>query len=638
MPNFPKVHNKAEFENYVTQLKNDVQSGKKWLNRDVTAVKKDHFLLRVIKRILNLFPGDRFAPIRADKAAHSLLDFCEDSQNRTYVDAKIADQLISVLDFLKDKTRYSKHSKAYVKEIEEDKQKIQALVTSSTELKHLFPEQKIVDPKEKEEKIESEKEIPSFVKGNQIIFDNGDQKDSSEKDQMLDHFEQHLEEIDTLKVNGAFNPEQAKRLSNLIERSNKLKKIEIPSALANSKDLSAVIAKKKELEVLYSPDEKATSSEGKKVKNEDGNKIPSFVKGNQVTFDSREKDNFPLVFDYLEQHLDEIENLKLDAVLMPEQGQRLSNLIQRLNKLKKIEAPFKEEENLIDAITQKKGIEVVQCLGTDRVLANLANDNPGIKELTLNNLFGEVISSQGISDLLKLSHLEKLFLEHPEFLFRENLKELSAFGSKLSSLEEMSIKGDSSILPLMAASIDQFQKVKCLKLIHCTDEILDNIESLSKVKSNITEISIEGEYGFRQEIKGRPDRFQNLCKALSDFNLRKLSLEDFRLNSADYSFLSELKTVEELALSFPDEGSAEAIEKLINQLPNLKKITITTHPQISFKSGTLASQQLRELQWKYSNVTISVRHFDIPYRAESEYDPSTKKKARLKVPHRGIND
>jgi len=619
VPNFPKIHNKAEFDNYVTSLKNEVQSGKKWLSRDVTAVKKDHFLLRVIKRVLNLFPGDRFAPIRADKAAHSLLDFCEDSQNRTYVDVKSADQLISLLDFLKDKTKYSKHSKAYVKEIEEDKQKIQALVTtSSSGLRHLFPDKKDVSSKE------DEKAISSFIKGNQITFST-DQEKASDKDRALDYFEQHTEEVDTLTLNGTFSPEQEKRLGKLIEGSDKLRKIEIVSTFTNdNKDLMAVIAKKKGIETTHIPEKKEIISKEKKTEQaQKEQRIPAFVKGNEISFPYDNEKN-PKVndqtLDYLENHLEELENLVLETTLTSEQKQRFITLIQRSNKLKKIEIPLQNlhgDKDLIEAVTTKKGLETVHCGGSDHSLANLAKYNPEVKDLAL-ILSGNKITKEGIDDLHKLSHLEEIFLHFPESLFaKDSLEKFFAEGSKLPSLEKLSIQGDSKPLSLLASYTDQFKQLKRLSVAHC--DLLKELEALSKVKSNIEEINIEDSYHFSKEIGKVSDKIPRLCNSLANFNLKKLSLKYVHLDFSDYNLIGKLKTIEELELPYPDEGDYKTIEKLIDSLPNLKKISINTalglrktqsHGE-GIKSteighNSLPPHELQKLKEKFKNRNIEI--------------------------------
>lgn len=428
------------------------------------------------------------------------------------------------------------HSKSDADEGEKTKQKIHTLLTSS----HVDPQPKIVN------KVVVEATMSQIG-----------------VDQAIDIIEKQADSVEEIVLSHRLNSSQEQKFVELIDNSTNLRKVTVNTRVteSNSKVIQAI--ESKGIEIII------TAAESKQ-------ELPSFVKDRKVTFEWNSKDlaKNDQALEYFEQHLEEVEEIELGNTLNPKQAQRLAQLIQESDKLKSIKATLinaLDEKSLNEAITTKNGLETVQCQGSNQSLADIATHNPEVKELAL-ILNCEPITLQGTENLLKLSELVHLFLHFPEALFdKEGLKKFFSSAEKLSHLTTLSLQGDNPI-DLLAEHSDQFKQLKRLNLTHCKD-FLDPLERLSKANSNISIITITNSSYFKEEVGKTSGRKQHLWQILRDFNLKKLTLKGFHFDFQDYIALGKLKNLEKLQLSYPSDGGAfETIKKLINDLPNLKKI------------------------------------------------------------------
>jgi len=81
---------------------------------------------------------------------------------------------------------------------------------------------------------------------------------------------------------------------------------------------------------------------------------------------------------------------------------------------------------------------------------------------------------------------------------------------------------------------------------------------------------------FRDELGKTCHRKRRLWQILEGFGLKKLKLKYLLLDFQDYIALGKLTSLEKLNLPYPcDGGEIKTIQRLITNLPNLKKIVFT---------------------------------------------------------------
>lgn len=598
MPNFPLIKNQGELNQHLEKIKVDLANKQKWLTRTITSSKKDSSFFRLIKKILNLFPGDRFAKVRADNVARGMVAFCKQQQSHQWIDNDIASLACEVLDLLQDKTKNSKKSAVYKQEIENAKKEILALVIKGSENKgrdQSDNSQKIENPgppskidellQDFSKKIEKAQEIhttePLTTEQEKIAkgaLDQSSKKDNSQSDnsqtivisgppskidELLQDFSKKIETAKEIHITEPLAAVQEKIVKEALDRSSAVKKVVVsPEVFAKNKKFIDLLNLNINLVVLT---DSHLSKEQRRF---------YFGKSNSGIILQGAGVN--KLLKKLAQHIEEVEEIEIEAVLTSEQEGELADLIAKAPKLQTVKAEYeldgleREGENrLVEAICSKKGLKEVSCFGGDQWLSLLAEHPETIETLHIhhnnNNGFG-LVTPEGIQKLAACPNLKKISLSHPDwFIDTKNPLGVQAF-VQLPHLEKLKLDSYGiEFLKLLPDVIENSPCLSKLELFFLDKSPIEALDKLSFKKTKIDEIAIT--FG--------PDELdkKKLFDALSRFNLRKLTLRFFDLDYEDYKDLERLTSLEELTIHYPCDGNeVGTIEKLLKKLSSLKKV------------------------------------------------------------------
>ncbi|PJD95669.1 MAG: hypothetical protein CK425_08175 [Parachlamydia sp.] len=663
MPNFPVIKNQTELNNHLGKIKLDMEDKHKWLTRDIISAKKDSTFFRLIKKILNIFPGDRFAKVRPDNVARGLVAFCKQPQNQPWIDKDIASLACTILDLLQNKTKKAKKSAVYKQEIEKAKSEILALVKKGTnqpsktqmieisgtpnkidELLQDFSKKienadeiHIAEPLTPEQEkivkdaITQSATVKKVVVSPKVLVTNKDFVDalslnqklelkidplasSSAKtveisgapdkiDELLQDFSKKIENADEIHIAEPLTPEQEKIVKNAINQSATVKKVVISPEVAktNKKWIDALKLSRKF--IILTDSHLSKDQRQFYLGKSNSSKV---LRGAPVTE----------LLKKLAEHIDDLEDIEIVAELTLEQEEELARLIAKASKLQTVIAEFdciqpegvKSGAKLLEAICSKKGLKEVSCPASDQWISTLIQHPETIETLHIQPDFinrKPSLTPEGIQKLAVCPNLKTISLAYPHWLRQEMTPVVQAF-AQLPHLEKLKLEHDKKFLKSLPDVIETFPCLSKLELFFC-DPPVEALDRLSLKKTKIEEIAID--------YLDIPDK-KKLFTVLSRFNLKKFTLKRCNLNYEDYKDLERLTSLEELTIHYPCDGNeVGTIEKLLKKLPALKKVKfyptegLITHAYqftVSRHGNSLLPHEIDKLQKIFAGRDLTI--------------------------------
>ena len=175
-------------------------------------------------------------------------------------------------------------------------------------------------------------------------------------------------------------------------------------------------------------------------------------------------------------------------------------------------------------------------------------------------------------ELKQFKNLRTLRIWQPKHCFnQEGLEELFA-GEPIPSLQKIILADDSKLLFFNNPNyqINFFPALTSIEYVAGTKSLQLNENSLKNLltkQPNINDVCIKSE--FYKNSKGV------IIDALNGFKLKKLTLDNIKIDEEEYRKIGNFQDLEELSVCYPsDQNADEIIKNLIKALPKLKKITI----------------------------------------------------------------
>jgi len=553
MPTFPQIKSQAELNHHLVNLKADMKDRRKWLTREMKSVKKDSIFSRLIKKIFNLFPGDRFAKVRANNVAHGMAEFCKHSQHVQWIDNDIALLACAVLDLLQDKIKNAKKRTTYSQEIEKAKKEILALV-----------------------KKESEKKDFS-----QTVDISGT---SSEIDLFLQDFSKKIATAKEIHITAPLTSAQEKIVKDAINQSTTIEKVVVsPEVFAENKDLVDILNIKGKLEVKTTPSLFEISGPSSKIEMllHDFSKKIERVKVIYIT-EPLTPEQEKIVKDAIDQSTT-IEKVVVSPNVHAE-NRALTNILDLRGKLNVTESlqpqpvEISGTSNEIDLLLQdfsKKIENAKEILITDpltsaqeKIIKNVLDKSSTIKKMKVSPEVSK--GNKKFIDSLKLSRKllvitdSNLSKDHRQFNFINPSSSTVAQGDQVSKL-----------LKKLAEHIEKLEDLDVVAELTSTQE--DELVDLIAKASNLQKVTVDFECVLGQGLKGGEG--YKLAEAIC--NKKGLKEVSCPVDDLLFSMLAQNPETLEILHMQPNRLkrdkpilTAEGIQKLV-ACPQLKTISLS---------------------------------------------------------------